>query len=165
MLLELLRVPLTRAEGPAVNSPARKGGESQESVVRGPKDRHSGCVAPSALDPNTTPNPGLTGRAYALPALSGLAHTTDTISSNLLTAGYVTVGPWPFPLRPSQPGPRSINPFQVIRGRFCALPQRATVIKVLPDLVGVSDLLFAISPAIEQLRIDGLKIDCEITLG
>jgi hypothetical protein len=43
------RVPLTRAEGPAGNSPAREGGGLGEPRVRGPKDRHFDCAAPSAL--------------------------------------------------------------------------------------------------------------------
>ena len=40
---------LPRAEGPSVSSPARQGGVFKGSLTRGPKDRHSGCVAPSAL--------------------------------------------------------------------------------------------------------------------
>ena len=40
---------LASAEGPAVNSPAREGADRQDPVIRGPKDRHSGCAAPSAL--------------------------------------------------------------------------------------------------------------------
>ena len=40
---------LPRAEGPTGSSPARKGGVFKGSLTRGPKDRHSGCVAPSAL--------------------------------------------------------------------------------------------------------------------
>jgi hypothetical protein len=38
-----------RAEGPSVSSPARQGGVFKGSLTRGPQDRHSGCVAPSAL--------------------------------------------------------------------------------------------------------------------
>ena len=38
-----------RAEGPSVSSPARQGGVFKTPLTRGPKDRHSGCVAPSAL--------------------------------------------------------------------------------------------------------------------
>jgi hypothetical protein len=38
-----------RAEGPSVSSPAREGGVFKTLLTRGPKDRHSGCVAPSAL--------------------------------------------------------------------------------------------------------------------
>jgi hypothetical protein len=42
-------VLLPSAEGPSVSSPARKGGVFKGSLTRGPKDRHSSCVAPSAL--------------------------------------------------------------------------------------------------------------------
>jgi hypothetical protein len=38
-----------RAEGPSVSSPARQGGVFKGPLTRGRKDRHSGCVAPSAL--------------------------------------------------------------------------------------------------------------------
>jgi hypothetical protein len=38
-----------RAEGPLVSSPARQGGVFKTPLTRGPKDRHHGCVAPSAL--------------------------------------------------------------------------------------------------------------------
>jgi hypothetical protein len=38
-----------RAEGPSVTSPARESGVLKGPLTRGPKDRHSGCVAPSAL--------------------------------------------------------------------------------------------------------------------
>ena len=38
-----------RAEGPSVSSPARQGGVLETPLTRGPKDRHSGGVAPSAL--------------------------------------------------------------------------------------------------------------------
>jgi len=38
-----------RAEGPSVSSPARQGGVLETPLTRGPKDRHFGCVAPSAL--------------------------------------------------------------------------------------------------------------------
>jgi hypothetical protein len=48
-----------RAEGPSVSSPARKGGVFKISLTRGPKDRHSDCVAPSALLLNTRPIPAL----------------------------------------------------------------------------------------------------------
>jgi N-acetylglucosaminyl-diphospho-decaprenol L-rhamnosyltransferase len=49
-----------RAEGPSVSSPARQGGVFKTPLTRGPKDRHSGCVAPSALLLNARLNPGLT---------------------------------------------------------------------------------------------------------
>jgi len=40
---------LPRAEGPAVNSPTREGGDSQDPVIWGPKNRHFDSTAPSAL--------------------------------------------------------------------------------------------------------------------
>src|SRR5262245_10346871 len=49
-----------RAEGPAVNSPAREGGGLARPQVRGPKDRHCNCAAPSALVLKPNLCPGLT---------------------------------------------------------------------------------------------------------
>jgi hypothetical protein len=48
-----------RAEGPSVSSPARQGGVFKGLLTRGPKARHSGCVAPSALLTNARLIPAL----------------------------------------------------------------------------------------------------------
>jgi hypothetical protein len=62
-----------RAEGLAVSSPALQGGVFKRPLTRGPTDRHSGCVAPSALLlTNARRIPALHGRAYSLSALRGL---------------------------------------------------------------------------------------------
>jgi len=53
-----------RAEGPPVNSPAREGGVFLIPLTRGPKARHCGCVAPSALHLDGRPIPGLTAGLF-----------------------------------------------------------------------------------------------------
>jgi hypothetical protein len=49
----------SRAEGPSVSSPARQGGVFKTPLKRGPKERYSGCVAPSALLLHARLIPGL----------------------------------------------------------------------------------------------------------
>jgi hypothetical protein len=60
-----------RAEGPSVSSPARQGGVLETPLTRGPKDRHSGCVAPSALLTNARLIPALRPGLLSV-GLSGL---------------------------------------------------------------------------------------------
>jgi hypothetical protein len=60
-----------RAEGPSVSSPAREGGVFKTLLTRGPKDRHSGCVAPSALLLNARLIPALRPGLLSV-GLSGL---------------------------------------------------------------------------------------------
>ncbi len=55
-----------RAEGPPVNSPAREGGVFSITLTRGPKARHCGCVAPSALHLDGRPIPGLTAGLFTV---------------------------------------------------------------------------------------------------
>jgi hypothetical protein len=96
-------VTLTRAEGPAVNSPARDGRGTGRVRVRGPQDRHSDCAAPSALlvvrPDSPASRPGLrtvgpTGLAWRV-----MTRATDPIFSQLLRAGDS-----------KNPSPRSAGP-------------------------------------------------------
>jgi hypothetical protein len=60
-----------RAEGPSVSSPARQGGVFETPLPRGPKARHSGRVAPSALLLNARLIPALRPGLLSV-GLSGL---------------------------------------------------------------------------------------------